>query len=597
MMAVHVADYAMIGDRSTGALVDRTGTIAWWCAPRVDSGAVFAALLGDERNGFWRISPNCEARSSRAYRPQTLVLETTFDTAGGRARVIDLMSQGDDVPTIVRIVEGLTGCVEFSMQLNPRMHYGRLVPVSRATEREWFATSGPDALCLRGDAVVTDEGGSCSARFRVVAGRRVRWVLQWFPGHEAAPPEARADHVLEATLRWWERWSAGIRYDGPYHEMVVRSAITLKALTNRHTGAIVAALTTSLPERGGGNKNWDYRYCWLRDASFTAASLLRLGLTEEAAAFRDWFMRVYAGDPANLHIMYGVGGERLTPEYTLPWLDGFQRSKPVRVGNGAHDQFQLGIFGDVMSTFGLAARGGMRFDERDWALLSALVPYLESVWQRPGNGIWELRREQRQYVDSKVMAWVAARELGSLATALERHAEAQRAERLATSIRAEIERDGYDPERGVFTQYYGSRELDASLLLLPIVGFLSADDSRVRATCAAIDRELNRSGFVFRYSADFGSCAEGRVETEGSFTMCGFWLVQALVRSGHVNAATEQFERMLATANDVGLLSEEYDVETNEPVGNVPQAFSHCGLIDAAVCLQQAAQPASAAPF
>ena len=372
---------------------------------------------------------------------------------------------------------------------------------------------------------------------------------------------------------------------------MIRSAITLKALTNRRTGGIAAALTTSLPEKIGGEKNWDYRYCWLRDASFTAASFLRLGLNDEAVAFRDWFMRVYAGDPEHLHIMYGVAGERLTPEYTLPWLDGFRASTPVRIGNAAHDQFQLGVFGDVMRTFGLAARSGIRFDDGDWTSLAALLPYLESVWQRPGNGIWERRREQRQYVDSKLMAWVAARELMALAQTFGRPESTQRAERLAMRIRSEIERAGYDPQRGAFTQYYGSRELDASLLLVPVIGFLAPNDPRVSATIDAIERELVRDGYVFRYSADFGSGNDARNESEGAFGMCGFWLVQALALAGRVQAAESLFERLLATANDVGLLSEEYAVESGEPIGNVPQAFSHCGLIDAAVCLRDAGGP------
>jgi GH15 family glucan-1,4-alpha-glucosidase len=578
----------LIGDLRTGALIDRFGTVAWWCAPRFDSGAIFASLVGDSDNGYWHLGPRGQAHARRAYRGESLVLETIFQQTSGSAALLDFMPLNCPAPTIVRIVEGLTGNVDFELNLVPRMHYGLLTPPSTGTSDEWSAAIGADAVRLRSDVPLTDEVGSCSATFTVRAGQRARFVLQWFPSHAGAPVPCDADDALDETIAWWRAWSSGIRYAGPWREHVVRSAITLKALSDRATGGTVAALTTSLPEQVGGGKNWDYRYCWLRDASFANASLVRLGLTDEPRAFRDWFMRAYGGDPAHLHIMYGIAGERLAPEYTLPWLSGYKQSRPVRVGNGAHDQFQLGVLGHVLRSFADSAKAGVAFDESHWKLLAPISKYIETSWRAPGNGIWETRGERRQYVDSKVMAWVTLQKLDELAVACGAVGEAGRHRVLMAEIREEIERAGYDPHRRTFTQYYGSQELDASTLLMSIVDFLPAGDPRMQASVAAIRRELVRDGFVYRYSADVSNHDAEQFEGEGAFTMCGFWLVQALARDGQLATAAELFCRLIGTANDVGLLSEEFDVARREPIGNLPQAFSHCGLIDAAVCLTAA---------
>ena len=580
----------MIGDLRTGALVDRGGSIAWWCTPRFDSGALFASILGDERNGYWRLAPRGHASVQRTYCGDTLVLTTTFTQGDARAQATDFMPLDAEHPTIVRIVEGLAGSVGFDMDLAPRMHYGQLTPAGRLRGCRWVASIGPDAVALRSSAPLEEVAGGCRAHFSLAAGERAEFVLQWFPAHDEVPPPCDARRAEQQTLRWWQGWAAALRYEGPWRDQVVRSAIMLKALTDRATGGMVAALTTSLPEQIGSSKNWDYRYCWLRDASFAATSLLKVGATEEARAFRDWFMRVCGPDADQLHIMYGIGGERLAPEYTLPWLTGFNDSRPVRVGNGAHDQFQLGVIGDVLWNFSEAAAAGIPFDADHWATLAPLGNYIQARWHAPGNGIWETRDGRRQYVDSKVLAWVAATKLGELASACGRPDESARFGPLAAKIHAQVERAGFDPEQAAFTQYYGSTELDASLLLMPITGFLPYDDPRVQGTIRAIESALMRDGFVYRYSKDIHAKNGDPFEGEGAFTMCGFWLVQTLAQSGRLAAAVELFERLLSTANDVGLLSEEYDVTRREAIGNVPQAFSHSGLIDAALCLSQALQ-------
>jgi len=583
-----VADYALIGDMRTAALVSRRGSIDWFCAPRFDSDASLAALVGDDQSGAWAIAPvDDNARVTRRYRDDTLVLETTWDAIDGSIRLVDFMPTGARQRTIVRIVEGIAGNVACRMTLAPRFKYGLIPPLSRREGDAWIARVAPDALCLRTTAHCDDANGRTGAAFTVQAGERVAFVLQAFKAHEAPPAAVDVFETEARTTAWWRAWVADFRYEGEWRDHVLRSAITLKALAYEPAGSFVAAPTTSLPEEVGGTKNWDYRYCWLRDASFTVEALLRAGFRDEARRWRDWFSTVCAGHPEYLHIMYGVGGERLTGEEQASWLGGFANSKPVRIANDAHSQFQLGVYGDVLMCFEHAQRSGVPFEREHWQIVESLMRYIEKVWQRPGNGIWETRRGGRQYVDSKLMAWVgidrgiALAQRGGFATDLSRwHA-------LAARIHVEIERAGYDQHRATFTQYYGSKELDASLLLMPVLGFLPPDDPRIVGTVAAIERELIENGYIYRYSADQVHEPDGASPTEGAFTMCGFWLAQAYALLGRHDDARAVFERLLATANDVGLLSEEFDVRQGIAVGNVPQAFSHAGLIDAAHLLSQ----------
>jgi len=583
-----VADYALIGDLHTAALVRRNGSIDWFCAPRFDSDASFAALVGDDDNGFWRIAPvDEEARIERRYREETLVLETTFATTSGSIRLVDFMPTGAERRTIVRCVEGVSGSVACAMTLKPRMKYGLIPPICRREGDAWTARVAPDGLCLRTPVPCDDGDDRTSCRFTVGAGERIAFVLQAFESHEAPPRACDAGDAERRTVAWWHEWVADFDYDGEWRDAVLRSAITLKALSYEPTGSFVAAPTTSLPEQLGGRKNWDYRYCWLRDASFTVEALLRVGFRGEAARWRDWFSSVCAEHPEYLHIMYGVGGERLTGETEASWLAGFAQSKPVRIANAAHGQFQLGVFGDLVMCLEHAQRVGVPFEPEHWRNVEAVMHHIERVWQRPGNGIWETRDGGRQYVDSKVMAWVgidrgvAFAERGGFAT------DFARWRALAARVHAEICAAGYDAHRNAFTQYYGSAELDASALLMPSVGFLPADDGRIAGTVAAIERELVSDGYVYRYSADRVHDADGTLPGEGSFAMCGFWLVQAYALLGREADARTTFERLLGTRNDVGLLSEEFDVARGIAMGNVPQAFSHVGLIDAAHALSR----------
>lgn len=584
-----IADYALAGDMRTGMLVHCDGSIDWWCAPRFDSGAIFARLLGDENAGFWRIAPRERATVTRRYRPESLVLETTYETAQGAATLTDALPLDTARPTIVRTVTGVHGEVAMHMCLRPRTYFGKVTPWTRLAG-EWIAVAAPDALVLRGDVTPDGADGEATADFAVTAGRRVTFALQWFPAHEAPPApvdDPAAD--VDRTDRWWRDWAGRLSYAGPWRDAVVRSALTLKALTDRRTGGLIAALTTSLPEHVGGDRNWDYRYCWIRDASFAFVSLNAVGARDELFAWCDWFLRVYAGAPNGLDIMYGAGGERLMPEERIPWLGGYRGSRPVRIGNDAHEQVQLGIVGDLTTSLVAARDAGWHLTEERWRIIRPLLDHLERAWKRPGNGIWELRGEPRHYVHSKGMAWCAAWNLAALAAPHDPDT-AQRAVELAERIRTSVERNGFNRRRGAFVESYGSTALDASVLLLPLRGFLPPDDPRIVSTVAAIERSLVYKGYVFRYSPDIVRRG-GRVRTkEGAFAMCGFWLVQLLLRQGRRRDAQVLFERLLRTANDVGLLSEEYDVASGEPIGNTPQAFSHSGLIDAAVALSGASR-------
>ncbi|KUL43106.1 glucoamylase [Streptomyces sp. NRRL F-4489] len=587
-MHPRIEDYALIGDLQTAALVGRDGSIDWLCLPRFDSPACFAALVGGRDNGHWTLAPRSpEARASRAYRGDSLILDTVWRTPEGAVRVTDFMPQRDRVPDVVRIVEGLRGRVEMRGVLRLRFDYGRVVPWVRAAEGCRVAVAGPDSVWLRTPSQATTYGKDLSTRsdFTVGAGERTAFVLTWHPSHEPRPEPIDPFRALADTTEDWHAWSARCRYDGPYRDAVVRSLITLKALTYAPTGGIVAAPTTSLPEDPGGVRNWDYRYCWLRDATLTLNSLIRAGYLEEAGAWRDWLLRAVAGAPEDLQIMYGLGGERRLPESEVPWLSGYGGAQPVRIGNAAVEQRQLDVYGEVIDSFHVARAAGLPAEPHAWSIQRTLVDYLESAWRDPDEGIWEIRGPRRHFVHSKVMAWVAA---DRAVKALERQPRLSGDLARWRAMRDEVHREvcarGYDAGRGTFTQFYGSSELDAATLLIPRVGFLPGDDPRVVSTVDAVRRELTHDGLVRRYSTE-GASVDGLPGGEGTFVVCSFWLADALLLTGRRREARELFERLLALRNDVGLLSEEYDPATRRQWGNFPQAFSHIGLVGTAFAL------------
>ncbi|MCX2922792.1 glycoside hydrolase family 15 protein [Streptomyces sp. NEAU-W12] len=583
-----IEDYALIGDEQTAALVGADGSVDWLCLPRFDSGACFARLLGDENNGHWRIAPvGAERCSRRAYRPDTLVLDTEWETDEGLVRVTDLMPQRDRAPDLVRIVEGVRGEVTVRSTLRLRFDYGSVVPWIRRTDGHRVAVAGPDSVWLRMEPEVRSwgEDRTTYCEFTVAPGEQVAFVLTWHPSHEPRPPLVDPYTSLRHSIEDWRAWASHCRYDGPHRDEVVRSLITLKALTYSPTGGIVAAPTTSLPEELGGVRNWDYRYCWLRDSTMTLSALLAAGYQEEAEAWRNWLLRAVAGDPGDLQIMYGVAGERRLPEYELPWLSGFGGSTPVRIGNDAVAQLQLDVYGEVVDTLALARRSGLSPRPDVWALQRVLLDFLRSAWRLPDEGLWEVRGGRRHFVHSKVMVWVAAdRSVRALEEdpGLEGDVDSWRA--LRDEVHREVCEKGYDPARNTFTQYYGSRELDASLLLIPRTGFLPPDDPRVIGTIDAIRAELGPDGFVRRYTAD-GTGVDGLPGVEGTFLVCSFWLADALHMTGRTEEAHELFERLMGLANDVGLLAEEYDPASGRLLGNFPQAFSHIGLVNTALTL------------
>ena len=586
----------MIGDTHTGALVGNDGSIDWLCLPRFDSGAVFGALLGDESNGRWLLAPlGGVRRVQRRYRPGTLVLDTELETDTGVVRITDFMPHRDGHAGVVRIVEGVAGRVPMGMRLVIRFDYGRTVPWVRRLDGRLMAVAGPDALVLDTPVATEGEGRTTVARFTVSAGEQVPFVLSWLPSTGKLPDPAEARRLLGATEAWWQAWSARCTYRGEWRDAVSRSCATLKALTYGPTGGIVAALTTSLPERLGGVRNWDYRYVWLRDATLTLHALLATGYVDEAQAWRDWLVRAVAGDPAQLQIMYGVEGERRLPELELDWLSGYEGSRPVRVGNAAVDQLQLDVYGEVMDVLHLACLSGCDLDTHAWEVQRAFLDFLESAWQAPDEGIWEVRGPRRHFTHSKVMAWVAFDRAVKAVEQLGRPGPSARWRRLREAIHDEVCREAFDPERGTFIQSYGSRALDASLLLLPLVGFLPPQDPRVVGTVEAIERELCEDGLVLRYSTDEQQDVDGLPAGEGAFLACSFWLADAQSALGRTGDARALFERLLGLANDVGLLSEEYDLEHRRLVGNFPQAFSHVALIDTARRLS-AATPGRAGP-
>ncbi|MFJ9813612.1 glycoside hydrolase family 15 protein [Streptomyces sp. NPDC101158] len=585
-MTQRIDDYALIGDLQTAALVGRDGSIDWLCLPRFDSAACFAALLGDENNGHWRIAPKGAATcTSRRYAEDSLVLETVWETRTGTVKVVDFMPQRDRAPDVIRIVEGVSGRVEMSSVLRLRLDYGSIVPWVRRSDGHRVAIAGPDSVWLRSEPPVKTWGqqfATCSA-FTVTAGEKVAFVLTWHPSHEPRPALVDPFEALEQSLADWRAWAARCTYEGPFREAVMRSLITLKALTYAPTGGIVAAPTTSLPEELGGVRNWDYRACWLRDSSLTLNALLSAGYVEEAGAWRDWLLRAVAGDPADLQIMYGPAGERRLPETTLPWLRGYADSAPVRIGNAAVQQFQLDVYGEVIDSLFRARQAGIPAQRHAWNLQLSLLGFLESTWREPDEGLWEVRGPRRHFVHSKVMAWVAAdRAVRTLEDDPSLPGDPVRWRTLRDEIHAEVCAKGYDPVRNTFTQAYGSTELDAATLLIPRVGFLPPDDPRVVGTVDAVRAELTQHGLVRRYSTE-GASVDGLPGQEGTFLVCSFWLADALRMTGRVKEARELFERLVGLCSDVGLLAEEYDPAARRQLGNFPQAFSHIGLVGTAI--------------
>ena len=588
---MRIEDYALIGDTYTAALVGRDGSIDWLCLPHFDSGACFAALLGTPDNGRWRIAPaDPNVRITRRYRPDTLVLETDFETDRGAVRLIDFMTPRQEEPDLIRIVEGVRGVVDMEMEFIVRFDYGWVVPWVRRIDDHLRAIAGPDALSLWSGAPVYGKDLTTRSEFTVRAGERVPFLMMWHPSHHPAPAPPDVEAALVETTRWWQEWAARCTYGGPWRDQVLRSFLTLKALTYAPTGGIVAAPTTSLPEKIGGVRNWDYRYCWLRDATFTLYALMTGGYTDEAIAWRNWLLRAAAGDPSRLHIMYGMRGERRLPEMELPWLSGYEHSAPVRIGNQAANQLQLDVYGEVMDALHMGRGAGIPPDSDAWALQKALMTHLEKVWREPDEGIWEVRGPRRHFTHSKVMAWVA---FDRAIKAVERfglEGPADRWRSVRDEIHREVLRDGFDQRRNSFTQSYGSPGLDASLLMIPLVGFLPADDPRVLGTVRAIEEDLLWNGFVLRYETT--PDVDGLPGGEGAFVACTFWLADNYELQGRHDEAASLFERLLAICNDLGLLAEEYDPLAGRQLGNFPQAFSHVMLINTARNLSRDRGPA-----
>jgi GH15 family glucan-1,4-alpha-glucosidase len=581
-----IEDYAMLGDLHTAALVSNTGSVDWLCFPRFDSPACFAALVDTPDAGRWLLAPAAGGPcSSRRYRDDTLVLETEWITSEGRVRVVDFMPPRGHAADLVRIVEGISGAVPMFGELRLRFDYGRVMPWVRRRGHRIEAVAGPDAVWLTTPAPTEGREWSTVSEFTVRAGDRVHFVLTWVPSHHRAPAMVDAENALLDTVSFWESWSAsGTPLTGRYAEPVRRSLITLKALTYAPTGGIVAAPTTSLPEQLGGPRNWDYRYCWLRDASYTLQALLAAGYETEAKAWREWLLRAVAGDPATLQIMYGVDGTRRLPELELPWLSGYEKSAPVRTGNAAADQLQLDVWGEVLDALHLAREASIGAQDSAWQLQVALLTYLQGHWQDPDNGLWEMRGARRHFTHSKIMAWVAADRMVRGARTHHLPGPVDRWEQLRDTIHAEVLANGYNDQLGTFVQSYGSTALDASLLLIPRVGFLAPDDPRVIGTIDAIQRELTQDGFVLRYHTQ--SSDDGLPAGEGVFLACSFWLVDALHGVGRQTQAIALFDRLLALRNDVGLLSEEWDPAARRQLGNTPQAFSHFPLVVSALQLR-----------
>ncbi|MFD5202237.1 glycoside hydrolase family 15 protein [Streptomyces sp. NPDC058375] len=592
-MAGRIEDYALIGDMQTAALVCRDGTADWLCLPRFDSHAVFAGLLGTEEHGFWRLGParaeGTEPASAdrRRYRGDSLILESEWDTPRGTVRVTDFMPPRDGAPQLIRIVEGVSGRVPMRSELRMRFSYGRVTPWVHKVDNRTVAVAGPDSVWLDTEAETYGKNLTTYSDFTVGPGDRVAFTISWQPSHHEQPALPEPENSLEATETFWREWVEQCTYHGPYREAVVRSLITLKALTYAPTGGIVAAPTTSLPEEIGGVRNWDYRYTWLRDAAITLSSLLRTGYREEARAWREWLLRAVAGDPENLQIMYGIAGERELGEAELDWLPGYENSGPVRVGNGAANQLQLDVYGEVTEALHLAHMTGLTRNDYAMGLQLKLIEYLEKHWEEPDEGIWEVRGPRRHFVHSKVMAWVAVDRTIKLIESGDVEGPLERWHQLRDDIHRDVLDRGYDKERNTFTQSYGSKELDASLLLIPQMGFLPPDDKRVIGTIEAIQRELStEDGFILRYPTEGEDAGvDGLEGDEGAFLACSFWMADDLAMIGRVDEARQLFEKLLSLRNDLGLLAEEWDSNLQRQVGNFPQAFSHVPLIDTALRL------------
>ncbi|SFK07554.1 Glucoamylase (glucan-1,4-alpha-glucosidase), GH15 family [Amycolatopsis sacchari] len=587
-----IEDYALLGDLHTAALVSRDGAVDWLCLPRFDSPACFAALLDDEKAGSWRLAPASGGPATRrGYRGDTLVLSSEWDTPEGTVRVLDFMPPRGEAPDVVRIVEGVSGRVPMRMSLRLRFDYGSIVPWVRRQDGGLATVAGPDAVWLRTPVPLHGDDSATTAEFTVAEGERVPFVLTHRESHLPHPKVADPEESLRDTERFWTEWISRCRYEGPWSAEVRRALVTLKALTYRPTGGILAAATTSLPEQFGGARNWDYRYCWLRDATFTLQALLGTGYTDEARQWREWLVRAVAGDPADLQIMYGLDGTRRLPESTLDWLAGYEGSSPVRAGNAAAGQFQLDVWGEVLDGLHLSREAGLPTVEPAWDLQRGLLDFLEGHWDQPDNSLWEVRGPRRHFVHSKVMAWAG---VDRAVRTVEHHgldgpADSWRS--LRDRIFDDVCAHGYDAERGTFTQFYGSRGLDAALLLIPRVGFLPWSDPRVRGTVDAVRKELDHDGFLRRYDPDADGGVDGLEGQEGAFLACSFWLADALHGTGRTAEARRLFERLLDLRNDVGLLSEEYDTTRGRQAGNTPQAFSMVGLVNTARHLTATDEP------
>jgi GH15 family glucan-1,4-alpha-glucosidase len=583
-MPGRIEDYAMVGDLQTAALVGSDGSVDWLCFPRFDSPSCFAALLGSDSNGRWRLAPTSGGRCTRRrYRGHTLVLETEWETPTGAVRVIDCMPPRGASPDLVRVVEGVSGEVSVTSELRIRFDYGHIAPWVTIEGREVHAVAGPDALWLRASAPHEEVGGEILSRFTLSEGERVSFVLTWSHSYGERPVAIDGLQAVDDTERYWLDWAGGIGYDGRFQDAVYRSLLTLKGLTYEPSGGIVAAATTSLPETLGGSRNWDYRYCWLRDSTFILGALVGAGLHEEARAWQQWMLRAVAGDPADAQIMYGIDGTRRLPEYELPWLPGYEGASPVRIGNDAAGQVQGDVPGEVLAAAHVGRTAGIVPMERGWELQRWLAERLLEAWKKPDNGIWESRGKRQHFVYSKVMCWVA---FDSLVKGVERFGldgPVERWRAVRDEIHSDVLEKGYDAGRGTFTQAYGSRALDACALLIPRVGFLPYDDERVVSTVETIRNELTEDGLVLRYRTDQSD--DGLTGREGSFLICSFWMVYALWGIGRHREAEELFERLLALRNDVGLLSEEYDTRAQRLVGNFPQAFTHLALVNCALRL------------
>jgi GH15 family glucan-1,4-alpha-glucosidase len=587
-----IEQYAMVGDTQTAALVGDDGSVDWMCAPRFDSGACFSALLGDENHGRWLLAPAAGGRATRRrYRDGTLVLETEFDTPDGSVRITDFMPIREKTVDMVRIVEGLHGHVPMQMHMTIRFDYGSIIPWVRDVHGALVAIAGPDALVLRTPIETKGVGHSTVAEFTVRRGQRVPFTLAWYPSNEDVPHPTNAMWALTRTTSWWHEWTKKSSYDGSWSDEVQRSVITLKALTYAPTGGIVAAPTTSLPEWIGSVRNWDYRYCWLRDATFTLLALIHAGYEEEAKAWRGWLLRAVAGEPEDLQIMYGAAGERRLTEWEVPWLPGYEGSAPVRIGNAASEQYQLDVYGEVADALYQSRRSAVTGrEEPAWDLSVALLDFLEGGWRQPDDGIWEVRGPRQHFTHSKVMAWVAfdravrvVKEYGGP----DDQSEAARWSAIRDEIHAEVCTKAYDADRKTFVQSYGSSNLDAALLMMPLVGFLPATDERMQGTVEAIQTGLTTDGFVARYTTD--EKVDGLPPGEGVFLPCTFWLADNLALMGRVDEARALFERLIGLANDVGLLAEEYDPVSKRQLGNFPQAFTHVSLVNSACNLSSLA--------